>query len=159
MTQTEMLRLLIRKTACEMDAMPHKEVEKRISHKVSMCNYWANRLCCQAADQAIQVRLDSILPSVFEACLVLHLHFDFFEFPQVLAPTPTQRSTATSATADTSPSSTSTGTTDATASPRALKKCRCGKSPFPFLTSRSWRSHLRSFEMKPTPGVVSTAAI
>jgi acyl-CoA dehydrogenase len=57
MTQAEMLRLLIRKTACEMDAMPHKEVEKRISHKVSMCNYWANRLCCQAADQAIQVRL------------------------------------------------------------------------------------------------------
>jgi len=56
-TQTEMLRLLIRKTASEMDAMPHKEVEKRISHKVSMCNYWANRLCCQAADQAIQVCL------------------------------------------------------------------------------------------------------
>jgi acyl-CoA dehydrogenase len=63
MTQTEMLRLLIRKTACEMDAMPHKEVEKRISHKVSMCNYWANRLCCQAADQAIQVCLCILLRS------------------------------------------------------------------------------------------------
>jgi alkylation response protein AidB-like acyl-CoA dehydrogenase len=39
MAQTEMLRLLIRKTACEMDSMPHREVEKRISHKVSMRNY------------------------------------------------------------------------------------------------------------------------
>jgi alkylation response protein AidB-like acyl-CoA dehydrogenase len=54
-TQCEMLRLLIRKTAWEMDAMPHPEVEKRISDKVSMCNYWANRLCCEAADRAMQV--------------------------------------------------------------------------------------------------------
>ncbi len=54
-TQTEMLRLLIRKTAWEMDQMPHPEVEKRISDKVSMCNYWANRLCCEAADRAMQV--------------------------------------------------------------------------------------------------------
>jgi alkylation response protein AidB-like acyl-CoA dehydrogenase len=54
-TQCEMLRLLIRKTAWEMDGMPHPEVEKRISDKVSMCNYWANRLCCEAADRAMQV--------------------------------------------------------------------------------------------------------
>ncbi len=26
-----------------------------ISDKVSMCNYWANRLCCEAADRAMQV--------------------------------------------------------------------------------------------------------
>ncbi|KIK53324.1 hypothetical protein GYMLUDRAFT_49343 [Collybiopsis luxurians FD-317 M1] len=54
-TQAEMLRLLIRKTAWEMDRMPHKEIEKTISDKVSMCNYWANRLCTEAADRAIQV--------------------------------------------------------------------------------------------------------
>jgi acyl-CoA dehydrogenase len=54
-TQIEMLRLLIRKTAWQMDQMPKPEVEKRLSDKVSMCNYWANRLCCEAADRAMQV--------------------------------------------------------------------------------------------------------
>jgi len=54
-TQCEMLRLLIFKTAWEMDNMPHKEIEKTISDKVSMCNYWANRLVCEAADRAMQV--------------------------------------------------------------------------------------------------------
>ena len=54
-TQCEMLRLLIRKTAWQMDHMEHKEVERQISDKVSMCNYWANRLCCEAADRAMQV--------------------------------------------------------------------------------------------------------
>lgn len=54
-TQAEMLRLLIRKTAWEMDGMAHVEVEKRLSHKISMCNYFANRLCTEAADRAIQV--------------------------------------------------------------------------------------------------------
>jgi acyl-CoA dehydrogenase len=54
-TQAEMLRLLIRKTAWEMDGMQHKEVERQISDKVSMCNYWGNRLCCEAADRAMQV--------------------------------------------------------------------------------------------------------
>jgi len=54
-TQVEMLRQLIRKTAWEMDQMPHREVEQRLSDKVSMCNYWANRLCCEAADRAMQV--------------------------------------------------------------------------------------------------------
>jgi acyl-CoA dehydrogenase len=54
-TQAEMLRQLIYKTAWDMDQMPHPEVAKRISDKVSMCNYWANRLCCEAADRAMQV--------------------------------------------------------------------------------------------------------
>ena len=54
-TQCEMLRLLIRKTAWEIDRMPHREVERQISDKVSMCNYWGNRLVCEAADRAMQV--------------------------------------------------------------------------------------------------------
>ena len=54
-TQVEMLRLLIRKTAWEMDRMSKPEVEKQLSDKVSMCNFWANRLCCEAADRAMQV--------------------------------------------------------------------------------------------------------
>ncbi len=54
-TQAEMLRLLIRKTAWEMDQMSKPEVEKRLSDKVSMCNYWANRLVCEAADRAMQI--------------------------------------------------------------------------------------------------------
>jgi acyl-CoA dehydrogenase len=54
-TQCEMLRLLIRQTAWQIDRMEHKEVERQISDKVSMCNYWGNRLCCEAADRAMQV--------------------------------------------------------------------------------------------------------
>ena len=54
-TQCEMLRLLIRKTAWQMDNMEHKEIERTISDKVSMCNYWGNRLVCEAADRAMQV--------------------------------------------------------------------------------------------------------
>ena len=54
-TQCEMLRLLIRKTAWEMDQMDHAAVERTLSDKVSMCNYWANRLVCEAADRAMQV--------------------------------------------------------------------------------------------------------
>jgi acyl-CoA dehydrogenase len=54
-TQAEMLRLLIRKTAWQMDRMDHKQVERELSDKVSMCNYWGNRLCCEAADRAMQV--------------------------------------------------------------------------------------------------------
>lgn len=50
-TQCEMLRALVHKTAWQMDTYGAFAV----SDKVSMCNYWANRLCCQAADQAIQV--------------------------------------------------------------------------------------------------------
>ncbi len=54
-TQVEMLRLLIRKTAAEMDAMAHVDIERKLSGKISMCNYWANRLVCEAADRAMQV--------------------------------------------------------------------------------------------------------
>jgi acyl-CoA dehydrogenase len=54
-TQCEMLRQLIRKTAWEMDQMPTSDYPTMISDKVSMCNYWANRLVCQAADRAMQV--------------------------------------------------------------------------------------------------------
>ncbi|MFN7175498.1 MAG: acyl-CoA dehydrogenase family protein [Thermaurantiacus sp.] len=54
-TQCEMLRQLIRKTAWEMDRMSKPEVEKKLSDRVSMCNYWANRLVCEAADRAMQV--------------------------------------------------------------------------------------------------------
>jgi acyl-CoA dehydrogenase len=54
-TQIEMLRLLIRHTAWEMDRVPHSEIETRLSDRVSMCNYWSNRLVCEAADKAMQV--------------------------------------------------------------------------------------------------------
>jgi acyl-CoA dehydrogenase len=54
-TQAEMLRLLIRKTAWEMDQLTQAGIEQKLSDKVSMCNYWANRLCCEAADRAMQV--------------------------------------------------------------------------------------------------------
>ena len=50
-TQCEMIRALIHKTAWQMDTLGAFAV----SDKVSMCNYWANRLCCEAADQAMQV--------------------------------------------------------------------------------------------------------
>ncbi len=47
----EMLRTLIHKTAWLMD----RDGAFSCSDKVSMCNYEANRLCCEAADQAMQV--------------------------------------------------------------------------------------------------------
>ena len=50
-TQCEMLRALIHKTAWQMDTYGAFSV----SDKVSMCNYWSNRLCCEAADRAMQV--------------------------------------------------------------------------------------------------------
>ena len=50
-TQCEMLRALIHKTAWLMD----KHGPFSQSDKVSMCNYYANRLCCDAADRAMQV--------------------------------------------------------------------------------------------------------
>jgi acyl-CoA dehydrogenase len=50
-TQAEMLRALIHKTAWGMDTDgPFSQ-----SERVSMCNYVANRLCCDAADRAMQV--------------------------------------------------------------------------------------------------------
>ncbi|GAP85157.2 putative acyl- dehydrogenase [Rosellinia necatrix] len=71
-TQAEMLRLLVLRTAAEMDAVqrehehegggggdarvpPWVAIERRLGHKISMCNYYANRLATQAADNAIQV--------------------------------------------------------------------------------------------------------
>jgi len=50
-TECEMLRALVQKTAWQMDAYGAFSV----SNRVSMCNYRANRLCCEAADQAMQV--------------------------------------------------------------------------------------------------------
>jgi acyl-CoA dehydrogenase len=50
-TQCEMVRVLIHKTAWLMD----RDGPFSVSDKVSMCNYWANRLCCEAADRAMQV--------------------------------------------------------------------------------------------------------
>ena len=55
-TQVEMLRLLIWKTAWEMDRLEHTAIERMLGDKVSMCNYWANRLVCEAADRAMQVQ-------------------------------------------------------------------------------------------------------
>jgi acyl-CoA dehydrogenase len=50
-TECEMVRGLIQRTAWELDRSHHMDVTDR----VSMCNYRANRLCCEAADTAIQV--------------------------------------------------------------------------------------------------------
>jgi alkylation response protein AidB-like acyl-CoA dehydrogenase len=50
-TECDMLRMLIYRTAWELDRSHHMDV----TDKVSMCNYRANRLCCDAADTAIQV--------------------------------------------------------------------------------------------------------
>ena len=50
-TECEMVRTLVYKTAWQLDHEHHMDV----TDKVSMCNYRANRLVCDAADQAIQV--------------------------------------------------------------------------------------------------------
>ncbi|KAF9878301.1 hypothetical protein CkaCkLH20_04339 [Colletotrichum karsti] len=64
-TQAEMLRLLILRTAVEMDQVsaeataagkaPWVAIEKQLGHKIAMCNYVANRLACDSADRAIQI--------------------------------------------------------------------------------------------------------
>lgn len=54
-TECEMIRNLVYKTAWQMDQMSKPEVAEKISDRVSMCNYRANRLVCQAADLAMQV--------------------------------------------------------------------------------------------------------
>ena len=51
-TENEMIRQLVYKTAWEMD-QPDIDTYS-ISDKVAMCNYRANRLVCNAADQAMQ---------------------------------------------------------------------------------------------------------
>jgi alkylation response protein AidB-like acyl-CoA dehydrogenase len=50
-TQAAMLRTFIRQTAWRMD----RNGAFSASAEVSMCNYWSNRLCCDAADRAMQV--------------------------------------------------------------------------------------------------------
>ena len=50
-TQCEMVRALLHKTAWMMD----KYGAKSQTDKVSMLNFWANRMCGEAADRAIQV--------------------------------------------------------------------------------------------------------
>ena len=50
-TECEMVRTLVYKTAWHLDRNHHMDVTDR----VSMCNYRANRLICDAADRAIQV--------------------------------------------------------------------------------------------------------
>ena len=54
-TECEMVRWLIYRTAWSMDRMSGPQIQLYLSDKVSMCNYRANRLVCEAADQAIQV--------------------------------------------------------------------------------------------------------
>jgi alkylation response protein AidB-like acyl-CoA dehydrogenase len=50
-TEAQMVRLLVYYAATQLDANHHMEV----SDKVSMANYRANRLVCEAADRAMQV--------------------------------------------------------------------------------------------------------
>ena len=50
-TETAMVRALVRETAWHLDHGHHMDV----SDRVSMCNYRANRLVCDAADRAMQV--------------------------------------------------------------------------------------------------------
>lgn len=44
-TQAEMLKLLILKTATEMDKMTQKEIERDLGDKVSMCNVRLSCVC------------------------------------------------------------------------------------------------------------------
>jgi alkylation response protein AidB-like acyl-CoA dehydrogenase len=50
-TECEMVRTLVYKTAWELD----QKTQLQVSDKVSMCNYRANKLACDAADRAIQI--------------------------------------------------------------------------------------------------------
>jgi alkylation response protein AidB-like acyl-CoA dehydrogenase len=50
-TEAQMVRLLVRSTAAELDREHHMAV----SDHVAMANYRANRLACEAADRAMQV--------------------------------------------------------------------------------------------------------
>ena len=54
-TDAEMIRNLVYKTAWQMDQMSKPDVAIYLSDRVSMCNYRANRLVCDAADRAMQV--------------------------------------------------------------------------------------------------------
>jgi acyl-CoA dehydrogenase len=50
-TEAAMLRALMRTTASDLD----RESQTDVSDRVSMCNYRANRLVCDAADRAMQI--------------------------------------------------------------------------------------------------------
>lgn len=50
-----LLKEAVFNVAAQIDTMTKPEVAVRLSDKVSMCNYRANRLACNAADQAIQI--------------------------------------------------------------------------------------------------------
>ena len=69
-----MLRLLIRKTAWDMDRMDHKQIERELSDKVSMCNYWGNRLVCEAADclheRSLIIKFVMIIFILQPSCLI-----------------------------------------------------------------------------------------
>jgi alkylation response protein AidB-like acyl-CoA dehydrogenase len=55
-TEAELVRTLIHKTACQLDELTALgQPARSIGHLVSMCNYRANRLVCEAADRAMQV--------------------------------------------------------------------------------------------------------
>ena len=49
------LQALTLQTAWEMDQMNKREVAARLSDTIAICNYRANRLACQAADEAMQI--------------------------------------------------------------------------------------------------------
>jgi len=51
----QMLQALIYSTAAKMDNMPKPDVAKYLTDTISICNYRANRLACEAADRAMQV--------------------------------------------------------------------------------------------------------
>ncbi|MEV5551898.1 acyl-CoA dehydrogenase family protein [Streptomyces sp. NPDC052309] len=55
-TEAALVRSLVRSTAAELDALEHVGGDHmEVSDKVSMCNYRANRLACEAADRAMQI--------------------------------------------------------------------------------------------------------
>lgn len=55
-TEAEMCRSLIRDTAADLDDCKAEGRQAvTVGHRVSMCNYRANRLVCDAADRAMQV--------------------------------------------------------------------------------------------------------
>jgi acyl-CoA dehydrogenase len=51
----ELVKALTFQVAGEMDQMSKREVAERLSDKVAICNYRANKLACEAADAAIQI--------------------------------------------------------------------------------------------------------
>jgi alkylation response protein AidB-like acyl-CoA dehydrogenase len=55
-TEAEMVRTLVQKVAWQLDGVKARgEAAVSIGHRVSMCNYRANRLVCDAADRAMQI--------------------------------------------------------------------------------------------------------